>query len=309
MNIPEYYYCAIKKGVKFPFIPGNNFNNRFTGERKNGSSTLRMNRGIRQNPKNSTIDVFPNQILIDDNLISSLLNIERKDRDKAISVLLEFSKEEDTFRAVGIPIARAGNSYLDIAEFLWPMFGIDFEFALACTIGKANELYTRTLGDNIVYRGQTIFGEKLLEKIKAILKTTILWSSPISNLYVYNSRPSAGIYSLYHFIKEKTTDPCWENIKRGIWEATLEKLFKKCSSDYLGYLRFGTDVFLDRVNKNISMICNRSTDFYNMTMANIEVIIEYACTGLLGPTDYYDEKRWIEASKEFFGHLSKALLQ
>jgi len=311
MDIPEYYFCGIKRGIRYPFIPGNNYGNRFTGEKKDGSSTLRMSPKLRENPKDSTIDVFPNQIVVEDNLISKLFDISRDDCDKAIGVFLEFSKEGETFRAVGMPIVEAGNSYLSIAEFLWPMFGVDFEFALACMIGKANKYYKQTLKGNIIFKGDEIFGEELQEEIKTILEPTSIWNRHISDLYVYSSRPSQEIYSLYHIIKEKAKDPNWELVKQRIWKIILGKVCEKFVGDYVSIHHYRTRgaAFLDRFNKNISRIRDRSIDFYNTTMANIDTIMEYACTGMPCPASYRDKDKWANPSKEFFKDLSRILLQ
>ena len=188
------YYCGIKQGKK-GLVPGDNYDNRFTSVRINGISHFNLSEEKRKNV--GCIDCTLEDLIIEDPFILGIIQSEAGEIEKINGVFVEFKKEGDKYRAVGIPLCNTCGSYLRFVERIYICSdNAPASLYAALRFAKANNSTKQTLRWNIAR--EELHSEKELTNLLGYIPENIL-DTLNDDLYFYHSEKQD--ISLFHLLK------------------------------------------------------------------------------------------------------------
>lgn len=315
MPEPEYYFCALQPAKRAAFRPGNNYDNRFSGGNKKGKSHFNLSTERRRNT--NVVDAVVEDLIVEDEKILKLFNCDGMVAMGHQGVFIEFKKENDKFKAVGIPLADSGSSFMGYLTYVWPFSDFDLPFIFACCFNKFNNHFTKSLEENIAIDMSRVTTEndfrRLIMSIKDLVDESPAFKTPISELYVYNSDPSKADKSLYHVIKEalEKNEVFMPQENKRMVEALWNYHFIKLHDDFAKRFTWSNDTNVkvrNAIKTLLQKIPTYNNVFKTIFMSKVVDIIAWGEHGHpdLTPSCREDNRH---LSLEFFKTLSNAVIQ
>lgn len=254
------YYCGIKQG-KMGLIPGDNYDNRFSAGRINGISHFNLSKEKRKNI--GSIDCTLKDLIIKDPFILGIIQSEAGKIEKINGVFIEFKKEEDKYKAVGIPLCNTCGSYLRFVERIYALDEkAPASLYAALRLATANDSTKQTLKWNIKRRDRTY--DRELEDLSKFIPENIL-NTLNENLYLYHSEKQD--LSLIHLLQIHDGNKEFE-------DAVLNGVITKIVKQYDDFIKWKHPKEAEGLKAVFSLAVSKRNYFAQWLMSHIVEIEE-----------------------------------
>lgn len=280
------YYCGIKQG-KMGLIPGDNYDNRFNAGRINGVSHFNLSKEKRKNVE--CINCTSKDLIIEDPFILGIIQSEARKIEKINGVFVEFKKEGDKYKAVGIPLCNTCGSYL---RFLERIYACDEKapasLYAALRLATANDSTKQTLRWNIKRRDRTY--DRELEALSRFIPENIL-NTLNDNLYLYHSEKQD--LSLIHLLRIHDGNKEFE-------DAVLNGVITKIVKQYDDFIKWKNPKKAEGLKAIFGLAVSKKNFFAQWLMSRIveieEKVDNYRAEDIKPPEGEAD---WTTAYQEY----------
>lgn len=282
------YYCGIKQGKK-GLVPGDNYNNRFSGKRINGISHFNLSKEKHKNAE--CIDCTLEDLIIEDPFILGIIQSEAGKLEKINGAFIEFKKEGNKYKAVGIPLCNACGSYLRFAERIYICDeNAPASLYAALRLARANNSTKQTLGWNIKRKDQD--RDKELEDLLRFIPESVL-NTLNDNLYLYHSEKQD--LSLFHLLKIYDGNEEFE-------DTVLSNIIPKIVDQYDNSVRWKNLKKAEAIKAIFGLAISKKNYFAKWLMSHIAEIEEkvdnYRAEDIKPPST--EEVDWTSKLREYY---------